>query len=327
MNIFDLVGNSVVEINTPLRLGEVESFVFSNRLKKLLYLKTNKNYYIDYKKIKVYKNIIFADMIATFDTTNTTIIDPSCMLITLDGKRYENIYEINVDDSGNNTEIKAENQVFSYKDIYNSGENIIILQGAKRRKPIKKNINQNRTISIIKPVKKNDVKLEEITLKDSDNSSCDLLDNNLQNDTLFNTENTTKIPNENNAIINTILTNENDMENNTHFDENHTMNNTNLVDKVNSNFTSKNQINDTNSNYEICTNNVNLSANNITLIESLSKQPEKLILNKEMICGRTTTNDIYLNENNIIKKNTTITDDVINICLKLDKIVELTKNS
>ncbi len=150
----------------------VNGFVFSSRLKKLLYVKTNENYYIDFKKIKLSNNIILVDETATIDITNYTIIDKDCVVVNLEGNVVENISEISVNNNGNNTIIKVNDKEFTYKDVYNSGYNLIILQGKNRKKPVKKNDNKNRDIVIVFPTEKNDVNLEEIAQKNTDNNAC-----------------------------------------------------------------------------------------------------------------------------------------------------------
>ena len=276
MNIFDILGKKVVETTTPLNLGLVDAFVFSNRLKKLLFVKTNNNYFIEFKKIDSNSETILVDKVEEIDAKNYSIINKECLTVSLEGKVEEKLTEIEVNNNGNNTIIKNNNSQFTYKDIYNSGNNLIILQGKNRKKPIKKNDTKNRDIVIVFPTEKNDIKLEELA------------------------------PNFDNKISSNL--DKNDISN---FDKKCNINYDNLIKNHELNIDSDSINNKT----------------TFTKLEKITKLPNKIVCNTKMLEGRTLTSDVFLNDKEMIKKNTTLTKQVINLALKWDKIVDITKNS
>lgn len=174
LKLTDFLSKTTIDFVGAKYVGQVVGFACTHRLKKLLYIVTDKDIFVDYKKMTIGEKAILSNIATPLDNQDMIIFKPNIICYKNDGNDKETAVDIEFDKYGNLLKLYTDKAEYQYKDIYNAGSDLIILQSEIRKKPptIPKPKKDSK-VSLIKPTDKSNVVLKEIYIKDrisNDNS-------------------------------------------------------------------------------------------------------------------------------------------------------------
>lgn len=157
-NLTDFLGKKTVDILLCKEVGTVTYGAFNLRLKKLTHLVTDEGYVASVKNVKITKNHILSAKEDKLGEQNCKI-NLNTPLLTLDGETLK-LKDVVLDENLNVTDILTSEKSFMPKSVYNASDNLILMQGKKYKKP-PTNKKNNQKLTLIYPVEKKPIKINQ----------------------------------------------------------------------------------------------------------------------------------------------------------------------
>lgn len=161
-NLTDFLGKKTVDISSCKQVGMVKYGAFNLRLKKLTHLVTDEGYVTNIKNVKITKNHILSTKADVLGEQNYKI-NLNTPLLTLDGETPK-LKDVLLDNNMNVTDILTSEKTFTQKSVFNASDNLILLQGKTYKKP-PANKKSNQKLTLIYPVEKKPLRINQPTVK------------------------------------------------------------------------------------------------------------------------------------------------------------------
>lgn len=169
MNLLDFYGKTTLDITNSKDIGKVKYFLFGTRIQRLLYLVTDLDKYVAFKKCICGKAALTTSYVEeNIDEDIYIAVKIGMPLATIDGKYLSKLKNITIDSLGNLLALSGEDRLFSAKDIFTASESLLSMQGDKYKKPpVIKKPKKNLPVNLINPVMTKDFNLTELPLQNN----------------------------------------------------------------------------------------------------------------------------------------------------------------